>query len=79
MNNAEIVEITTENIKLDSFLKLAGVVSTGGEAKDIVKSGKVSVNEAVCLQRGKKLVAGNVICVGKTRFYEVRGRENSRA
>ena len=31
------IEINTENIKLDSFLKFIGVVSTGGEAKDIIK------------------------------------------
>ena len=31
-----IIKITTENIKLDSCLKLAGIVSTGGEAKEIM-------------------------------------------
>ena len=35
-----IIKITTENIKLDSCLKLAGIVSTGGEAKEIIKNGK---------------------------------------
>lgn len=33
MTNAEKVVITTEFIKLDSFLKFAGLTDTGGQAK----------------------------------------------
>lgn len=40
----EEVRITTPFIKLDSFLKFAGAVETGGQAKELVQEGKVLVN-----------------------------------
>lgn len=49
------VIIKTEFIKLDSFLKFAGAVVTGGDAKNAVKSEKVLVNGEVCIQRGRKI------------------------
>lgn len=49
------VQITSEYIKLDSFLKLVGICGTGGEAKQLVQSGQVLVNGQVCTQRGRKL------------------------
>lgn len=72
-----IIKITTENIKLDSCLKLAGIVSTGGEAKEIINSGKIFVNGEQCLSRGKKLKNGDIVCVDGTVFYEVKSCENS--
>ena len=53
--------IHTEWIKLDSFLKLTGACETGGEAKVAVQSGEVLVNGTTCLQRGKKLRAGDSV------------------
>ncbi|MGI5959707.1 MAG: RNA-binding S4 domain-containing protein [Massiliimalia sp.] len=55
------IAITTEFIKLDQFLKFAGVAETGGHSKEIVAEGVVSVNGQVCLQRGKKLRPGDVV------------------
>ena len=49
-------------IKLGQLLKAAGLVSTGSEAKEVIAAGEVEVNGEVCLQRGKKCVAGDVIC-----------------
>ena len=46
-------------MKLDQFLKLIGVVQTGGEAKMIIKSGKISVNGMVEDRRGRKLNEGD--------------------
>ena len=66
----EKVMITTPFIKLDSFLKLSGAVSTGGEAKGIILEGNVKVNDEVCLMRGKKLVAGDQVIVYSV-CYEV--------
>lgn len=54
------VSITTEYIKLDSLLKLANVVGSGGEAKLLIQEGEVLVNGAPCTMRGKKLRAGDV-------------------
>ncbi len=55
------VPITTEFIKLDALLKLANVVSSGGEAKLVIQEGQVSVNGELCTQRGKKLRPGDVV------------------
>lgn len=60
----EHVQITTEFIKLDSLLKFAGVVGTGGEAKDAIQSGDVTVNGEVCTMRGKKIRPGDVVELG---------------
>jgi len=60
---AKKIEITTENIKLDSFLKFCGAALTGGQAKEMVKSGAVKVNNEICFQRGRKLKAGDEILI----------------
>ena len=61
----EKITIETEYIKLDSLLKFAAVVGTGGEAKYVISEGMVSVNGEVCTMRGKKLRPGDkVSCQG---------------
>ncbi|NLC72368.1 MAG: RNA-binding S4 domain-containing protein [Ruminococcaceae bacterium] len=50
--------IKTEYIKLDSFLKLSNICSSGGEAKMRILDGEFKVDGEVCLQRGKKLRPG---------------------
>lgn len=60
---AKKIEITTEYIKLDSFLKFCGAALTGGQAKEMVKSGAVKVNNEICFQRGRKLKAGDEILI----------------
>ena len=55
------VKITTEFIKLDALLKFAGVMDTGGEAKEAIQAGEVKVNGQVCAMRGKKLRPGDVV------------------
>ena len=51
----EKLRIDTDFIRLDSALKFANAVSSGGEAKTVVLDGKVKVNGEVCLQRGKNM------------------------
>ena len=53
--------ITTEFIKLQDLLKLANLVSTGGEAKIVIQEGEVSVNGEVCTMRGKKIHPGDTV------------------
>jgi len=60
----ETITITTEFIKLQDLLKLAGMVYTGGEAKVLIQDGAVTVNGAVCTQRGKKLRPGDIVAFG---------------
>ena len=49
------IKIETDYIKLDQFLKLAGAVQTGGQAKMIISQGDILVNNEICTMRGKKL------------------------
>ena len=55
------IEITTEFIKLDSFLKFSGEVSMGSEAKMLILDELVKVNNEICTQRGKKLYKGDIV------------------
>ena len=57
----EKISIKEEYIKLDSLLKLAGLVYTGGQAKMEILDGRVSVNGEVCLMRGKKIRRGDKV------------------
>lgn len=66
----EQIQITTEYIKLDAFLKFCTAVSSGGEAKILIADGKVQVNGEVCTQRGKKLHPGDTVSIGGE-TYEV--------
>jgi len=53
------MEINTEYIKLDSFLKAVNAVGSGGEAKVLIADGLVKVNGEVELRRGRKLRPGD--------------------
>ena len=55
------VTISTEYIRLDALLKLGGLVMTGGEAKQVIQSGQVTVDGAVCTMRGKKIRPGQTV------------------
>nr|WP_326127187.1 RNA-binding S4 domain-containing protein [uncultured Oscillibacter sp.] len=58
------IVITTEFIKLQDLLKFAGLVETGGEAKERIQNGEVRVGGEVCLQRGKKIRPGDDVLFG---------------
>lgn len=55
------IKIDTEYIKLDQFLKLAGIVQTGGQAKMIISEENILVNGEVCIKRGKKLRKDDIV------------------
>jgi ribosome-associated protein len=60
-----------ERIKLDQFLKLLGVVGSGGQAKMLIQAGEVQVNGVVETQRGRKLVIGDrVATMGESFLVE---------
>ena len=50
-----------KTMKLDQFLKWQNMVSTGGEAKIIIKSGSVKVNGQIETRRGRKLSKGDKV------------------
>lgn len=51
-------------IRLGQFLKLAELADTGSEAKDLVASGSVVVNDEVETRRGRQLADGDMVRVG---------------
>jgi ribosome-associated protein len=65
MRNApEDVPVDGDMIRLGQFLKLANVVDTGGEIKDLLASGDVLVNGEVDERRGRQLHPGDIVTVG---------------
>lgn len=65
------IPITTEFIKLEAFLKFSGAVMTGGEAKNRIQNGEVTVDGEICTMRGKKLVPGSVVELDGSRYTVV--------
>ena len=57
--NVTPVVISTEFIKLQDAMKYANIVYSGGEAKQLILDGEVTVNGEVCTMRGKKLRPGD--------------------
>lgn len=55
--------INGEYIKLEQFLKMANIVSTGGEAKYYLMENKVLVNGEEENRRGRKLYPGDIVVV----------------
>lgn len=68
--------INTEFIKLDALLKFSGEALTGGEAKEIIQSGGVIVNGAVCTMRGKKIRQGDVVSVNGNELEVILGESD---
>ena len=58
-DNTQHVVIGTEFIKLESAMKLANILPSGGAAKLEIQDGNVLVNGEVCTMRGKKLYPGD--------------------
>ncbi len=65
--------IVTPGITLGDALKWAGVTSTGGQAKLLVRGGGVLVNGVVERRRGRRLSPGDRVAVGG-REYRVVAR-----
>ena len=57
----ENIKLREDYIKLGQALKAAGLVGSGVDAKMVILEGDVSVNGKVELQRGKKLVDGDIV------------------
>tara|TARA_B100001250_G_C19716244_1_gene751613 strand:+ start:785 stop:994 length:210 start_codon:yes stop_codon:yes gene_type:complete len=51
-------------MKLDQFLKWKGVVDTGGQAKNLIGAGLITVNTKIETRRGRKLNHGDLVCFG---------------
>lgn len=55
------IKIKEDFIRLDSAMKLASMVVTGGHAKIVIQNGEVEVNGEICTMRGKKLRVGDKV------------------
>lgn len=64
----EKITIRDDFIKLGQALKLAGLVDSGLEAKIVIQDGQVLVNGVVEVQRGKKLVSGDIVSFDGNEF-----------
>lgn len=53
--------IRDEVIRLGQFLKLANLIETGSQAKEVVAAEQVLVNGEVETRRGRQLVKGDVV------------------
>ena len=55
----------TPTIRLGQYLKLIGLVATGGEAKFLIQDGHVRVNGEVETRRKRQLRDGDTVEVGE--------------
>jgi ribosome-associated protein len=51
-------------VRLGQFLKLAGAVDSGGDAREALQSGAVTVNGEAEDRRGRQLADGDVVALG---------------
>ena len=64
----ERVEIRGDVIRLGQFLKLAGVIDSGADARHLLEEYDVRVNGEAETRRGRQLVRGDVVELGRTRL-----------
>lgn len=55
------VSIGGESIRLGQFVKFAGLLDSGGIAKEVIADGHVSVNGEIERRRGRQLQLGDIV------------------
>ena len=66
------VPIGGEVIRLGQFLKFAGVLDSGGNVKEAIIDGYVTVNGEVDRRRGRQLQLGDIVGFEERRFRVCR-------
>lgn len=63
MANADPVDISIggDTIRLGQFLKFAGMLDSGGDVKEAIIDGLVTVNGDIDRRRGRQLSLGDVV------------------
>lgn len=69
----ERIRIKTNTIKVQQLLKWAGVAQTGGQAKEMIERGEVSVNGERELHRGRQLLPGDSVQLADGREFILVG------
>lgn len=64
MDRVYDVAIRDQSIRLGQFLKLANLIDSGAEAKEVIGDGLVTVNGDVETRRGRQLTVGDVVSLG---------------
>lgn len=62
------IPIRGDGIRLGQLLKLAGLVDSGAEAKELLERGQVRVNDEPEQRRGRQLARGDVVAAGEERL-----------
>ena len=55
------IRIGSDSIRLGQFLKFAGLIDSGGDAKEAIIDGYVQVNGEVERRRGRQLRDGDLV------------------
>jgi len=71
------VEINIEPVELYKILKFEGLVTSGGEAKQVIADGQVLVNGKTETRKRKKIVTGDVIEF-ESEHYSIHLRQGSK-
>lgn len=70
----ELIEINSEVIQLDQFLKWAGLVETGGQVKLLLQDEMIRLNGDLVTEKRKKLKSGDIISIEGMGDYQVADR-----
>jgi ribosome-associated protein len=57
----EDVPIGGDDIRLGQFLKFAGLLDSGGNVKEVIADGLVTVNGEIDRRRGRQLAIGDTV------------------
>jgi len=69
------IHIDGEYITLGQFLKMSGLIQSGGEAKYFLQENKVTVNNENENRRGRKLFINDIISIKDTIQYQIKNSE----
>ena len=67
----EPIEINTDSIQLDQFLKWAGIIETGGQVKLLIDDQIVELNGQAVTEKRKKLKDKDIITIKGLGSFQV--------
>ncbi|MBS0630824.1 MAG: RNA-binding S4 domain-containing protein [Verrucomicrobia bacterium] len=69
---ARAVVVRAVPIELAQFIKFSGLAESGGQAKQLITEGAVSLNGVVVTQKGRKLAVGDRVALnGQTLIVQL--------
>lgn len=68
------IDIDTPYIQVDSLLKLANIVSSGGEAHYLSESGQIKLNNIVVMEKRKKIYVNDTVTISNNCQITVKGK-----